>query len=124
MFRTEGFLSKIGRIIIPKSLTKKHQSTRKLSRKLKSKGIIASHMTVQRYLKNSNGQLVIKSASAKIIRKQIKDRISFCKQRVNWAVQDWRMVLFSDESLYELFHTPNKQNDRVWAREEESVTPH
>ncbi|KAI6658216.1 hypothetical protein LOD99_15485 [Oopsacas minuta] len=34
------------------------------------------------------------------------------------------MVLFSDESPYELLHIPNRQNDRVWARKKESVAPH
>ena len=31
---------------------------------------------------------------------------------------------FSDESPFELFHTPNRQNDRVWARSRESVLLH
>ena len=32
--------------------------------------------------------------------------------------------LWSDESLFELYHSPNTQNDRIWANNSSEVTPH
>ena len=43
--------------------------------------------------------------------------------RRSWTVEDWRRVLFSDESPFELFHPPNRQNDRVWAHHSSEVPP-
>ena len=51
-------LTKVGKMIISKSVNKKQQSTRKLSKGLKRNGITASYisyMTVQRYLKSTIG---------------------------------------------------------------------
>ena len=36
---------------------------------------------------------------------------------------DWRRVLFTDESPFELFHPPNRQNNRVWAHRPSEVPP-
>ena len=38
-------------------------------------------------------------------------------------VNPWRRVLFSDESLFELFHSPNRQNDRVWLTDRLQLVP-
>ena len=56
--------------------------------------------------------------------KQKENRLTFCKERLRWTVEDWRRVLFSDESPFELFHTPNRQNDWIWTRDRASITPH
>ena len=56
--------------------------------------------------------------------KQKENRLTFCKERLRWTVEDWRRVLFSDESPFEIFHTPNRQNDRIWTRDRASITPH
>ena len=50
----------------------------------------------------------------KLTEKQKNSRLSFCRERKKWSIHDWRTVLFSDESPFELFHSPNCQNDRVW----------
>ena len=38
-------------------------------------------------------------------------------------VNPWRRVLFSYESLFELFHSPNRQNDRVWLTDRLQLVP-
>ena len=45
-------LSRISKIIITKSLNKRHHSVRRLSKRLKSKGISVSKNTIYRYLRN------------------------------------------------------------------------
>ena len=44
-------------------------------------------------------------------------------ERKSWGIDEWRKVLFSDESPFELFHLPNCQNDQIWARDKEEVPP-
>ena len=56
--------------------------------------------------------------------KQKENRLIFCKERLGWTIEDWRRVLFSDESPFEIFHAPNRQNNRVWTRDRTSITPH
>ena len=59
----------------------------------------------------------------KLTEKQKKTRLSFCKERKKWSIHDWRRVLFSDESPFELFHLPNRQNDRVWLADRFRLVP-
>ena len=53
--------------------------------------------------------------SPKLTKKQRAQRLQFCKERKNWTVEEWKRVLFSDESPFQLFHHPSRQNERVWA---------
>ena len=118
-------LPKVAKIIISKSLNKKQQSTRKLTKRLKRNGITVSYMTVQRYLKTTIGAKSYKRPlMPRLSPKQKENRLTFCKERLKWTVEDWRRVLFSDESPFEVFHTPNRQNDRIWTRDRSSITPH
>ena len=54
---------------------------------------------------------------------QKANRLKFCSERKSWGIDEWRRVLFSDESPFELFHLPNRQNDRIWACDKEEVSP-
>ena len=59
----------------------------------------------------------------KLTEKQKRARLTFCKDRKKWSIHEWRHVLFSDESPFELFHPPNRQNDRVWLADRDEVVP-
>ena len=50
-----------------------------------------------------------------------ENRMKFAKAQKDWTVSDWNRVLWSDESPFELFQTPNRQNDRVWCKEAGSI---
>ena len=50
-------------------------------------------------------------------------RMEFAESREEWSIDDWKKVMWSDESPFELFSTPNRQNDRVWARRSDEVEP-
>ncbi|KAI6657135.1 hypothetical protein LOD99_15921 [Oopsacas minuta] len=50
-------------------------------------------------------------------------RLKFCKERVNWIANDWKNIIFTDESPFELNHPPNRKNDCVWARNTLDVEP-
>ena len=106
----------VAKRVIKMATGKRHQSTRKLSRRLTKAGYKVSHTTVHRYLRENLGMKPLKlRKSPKLTEKQRVHRLKFARERRNWSVEDWQRVLWSDESPYELYHPPNRQNDRVWA---------
>ena len=42
-------------------------------------------------------------------------RLKFARERRNWTVDDWKRVIWSDESTFELTHSSSKRVDRIWA---------
>ena len=48
--------------------------------------------------------------------------LDFARGRQNWTVRDWRRVLLTDKSPFELYYPPNRQNDRVWAHQSSDVS--
>ena len=102
---------------------KRHQSTRKLSRRLTNAGYKVSLATVHRYLRENLGMRPLKlKKSPKLTEKQRADRLKFGRERKkNWFVEDWQRILWSDESPYELYHPPNRQDDRVWVASNSNV---
>ena len=57
------------------------------------------------------------------IQKNNKKRLQFCQNLKNWTVEDLKRVIWSDESIFEVEHSSNAQNDRVWAKEKALVPP-
>ena len=57
----------------------------------------------------------------KLTEAQKRKRLAFTREQKNWTIQDWWRVLFSDESVFELMHPPNRQNERVWAHSSAEV---
>ena len=53
--------------------------------------------------------------------KQHRARLQFYKMLKDWTVDDFKRVIWSDESLFEVMHPPNPQNDRVWAKDKAEV---
>lgn len=117
-------ISRVAKIVISKSLTKRGHSTRSLSKQLTAAGHKMSHTTVHKYLRQSlSAQPFKPTRTPKLTPSQIKKRMEWCKEKKNWTIADWRRVIFSDESPFELFHPPNVQNDRIWARNKDEVEP-
>ena len=59
----------------------------------------------------------------RITEKIKENRLIFAQNHQNWSSDDWKQVLWSDESPFELFHSPNRQNDRVWANGSKNIEP-
>ncbi|KAI6661477.1 hypothetical protein LOD99_13350 [Oopsacas minuta] len=117
-------ITKIAKIVIAKSICKRHQSTRRLAKRLHSKGCPVSHVTVHTYLRSTLSVKPFKpQKQPKITEKQRMARLQFCKDRKSWKKEEWRRVLFSDESPFELYPHLNHQNDRVWAYKQSQVLP-
>ncbi|KAJ8394717.1 hypothetical protein AAFF_G00043170, partial [Aldrovandia affinis] len=55
--------------------------------------------------------LVSRRAAKKplLSRKNIRDRLIFCKRYRDWTAEDWGKVIFSDESPFRLFGASDKK---------------
>ena len=110
-------ISTVAKIVMKKTAGKTRQSARKLAKRLTEKGHLVSDRTVRRYWTSTLGLKAYKiRVRPKLTEKQKAHRLRFCQERKEWTVDDWKRVLFSDESPFQLFHHPNRQNERVWAR--------
>ncbi|KAI6658257.1 hypothetical protein LOD99_15526 [Oopsacas minuta] len=99
-------ISKVAKIVITKSIGKNDS------------------LTVYRYLTKEKGVKSYKRQRQPVItEKNMAARLKFCKERVNWTANDWKNILFTDESPFELNHPPNRKNDCVWARNALDVEP-
>ena len=49
-------------------------------------------------------------------KEHVQKRLNFCRERLNWTVDDWKKVIWSDESPYALFAEGNSKNDVIWAK--------
>ena len=117
-------LSRIPKIIISKTLGKRGKSTRTIARNLVNSGYTASHSTVHRYLRNSINVYPYKRQQIpRLTEKMKQNRLNFSLKHKNWTVTDWQKVLWSDESPFQLFAPPNRQNDRVWSHSSIDVPP-
>ena len=117
-------LNRVAKIVIAKTLEKRRHSTRKIAKSLAEKGYSASSSTVYRHLTKNLEARAFKRPQIPRITERIKgNRLLFARNHKDWTVEDWRKVLWSDESPFELFSTPNRQNDRVWSKNGKKITP-
>ena len=73
-------------------------------------GVKVSLRTVQRRLKTFCRSVVPRRVP-KLTPSMMRKRLSFAKKHVEWTVEQWRQVCFSDESLFEC---KGAQRSRVW----------
>jgi len=111
-------------MVISKSIGKKRQSTRKLAKRLTKAGYAISQTSVCKHLKTVVGAKAYKPRKEpKLTEKQRKARLKFARDRKGWTIEDWKCVLWSDESPFHIFHLPNSKNDIIWARNKDDIEP-
>lgn len=54
---------------------------------------------------------------------QKENRIKLYIARRDLTVEEWKRIIFSNKSPIELVHTPNRQNDRIWAPNRSNIQP-
>ena len=115
-------LKRRSKIIIAKSLGKRHKSTRCIAKQITRTCAPVSKDTIHRYLTKDLGVRPYKRPKQpKLSAKQRENRLNFCLAKQNWTVADWRNILWSDESSFELFNPTNRQNDRIWAKNSSNI---
>ena len=103
-----------------KKIVKKHRvrSVRYLQRKLKEKGINVSKSTTLRQLRKLGFRSCVPKVKPLLSRTQKAARVRWCKQRLFGGQDDWKKVLFSDESMFCVSH--GHQGIRVWRLKQEA----
>ena len=84
-------------------------NSQQLVEKWKKRGVRTSARTVRRRL-IQNG-LASRRATKKpfLSRKNVMDRINFCKKYKDWSSEQWGNVIFSDEAPFRLFGASGKR---------------
>ena len=68
-----------------------------------------SARTIRRRLHDEMGLKAYRPAKKpRLSPKNVRDRLAFCRAHQHWTVDQWRQVMFSDETLIKQFN-PNKQ---------------
>lgn len=117
-------ISRVAKIVISKSVGKRRQSTRRIATRLSNSGITISKSTVHRYLKGTLGLKSYKRPKKPRLTEKMKEnRLKFARKTEKWTIEQWKKVLWSDESSFELFSLPNRQNDRVWSKSSRNIEP-
>uniref|UniRef100_A0AAZ3S0C2 Transposase Tc1-like domain-containing protein n=1 Tax=Oncorhynchus tshawytscha TaxID=74940 RepID=A0AAZ3S0C2_ONCTS len=74
-----------------------------LAQEWQQAGVIASARTVGRRLLE-DGMVSRRAAKKPLLsRKNIRDRLIFCKRYSDWTAEDWGKVIFADESPFRFF---------------------
>ncbi|OBZ65119.1 hypothetical protein A0J61_11942, partial [Choanephora cucurbitarum] len=60
--------------------------------------VVVSSDTVRRLLKRANSKAVHKPDVLPLTPKRRKDRLNWAKSRQSWTINDWKRVVFSDET--------------------------
>lgn len=106
-----------------KSITSgESQTAQSVSKKLKEYfSISASRKTVARALVKSGMKAGVKQKKPKLSLKNVKARLDFAKQHKDWTLEDWRHVIWSDETKINRFGSDGRS--WYWKHENESRNP-
>lgn len=100
----------------------KAESVEKLSKTLtETKGIKVSRFTLSRELHNAGMRATIKKKKPAISAKNRKERLAFAKSHKDWTVEDWKRVIFSDETKINRFGSDGLR--WTWVRDNEPLQP-
>ena len=80
-----------------------------------------SAVTLRRALKNAGLRAREKVEKPKLSLKHIRDRLKFARVHQHWTLDDWKHVVFSDESKIIRFCSDGKSY--YWAKDGESLQP-
>lgn len=115
-------ISPIAKMVISKSLGKRRQTTRKLARNLTSRGYPIGRESVRQHLiRNCGATSFSISTQPALTNGMKKARVKFAREKLTWTIDDWKRVVWSDESFMQLYATPNPRCDRVWAKKKKDV---
>ena len=79
---------------------------------VQSTGTAVSEWTVKRALYESGYNSRVAARKPLISSKNKKDRVQWCREHREWTADDWKKVIWSDESRFTLFENDGKA--RVW----------
>ena len=99
----------------------------KMSKEIKDKfNISVSSKTISRVLKKKGFKSAEKKEKPQLSKKNVKERLDFAKAHQYWTLDDWKRVIFSDETKINRFNSDGRT--WFWSRDpsllnEKSVKP-
>jgi transposase len=99
----------------------------KMSKEIKEKfNISVSSDTISRVLKKNGFKSAEKKEKPQLSKKNVKERLDFAKAHQYWTLDDWKRVIFSDETKINRFNSDGRT--WFWSRDpsllnEKSVKP-
>ena len=87
-----------------------------------NKNVGDSARTISRILKKTDFKASYKIPSLPLTEKRKKIRYEWAKKYESWTVEDWRQVVFSDETKINRFGSDGKQ--WMWIKEGKPLRPH
>lgn len=79
-------------------------------------------MDSTRALKKIGLASAVKQEKPALSEKNVKARLKFCKEHKNWSVEDWKRVIWSDETKINRFQSDGKEY--YWHRSYETLKKH
>ncbi|CAF2016844.1 unnamed protein product [Rotaria magnacalcarata] len=80
-----------------------------------------STRTVRRYLRDLGYEYVVKIKKQWLSNKHRQQRVNWCTRYMHWTPEDWRKVIFSDESTF--YVLKRKNQCKIWRLEKEKLLP-
>lgn len=93
-----------------------------VQRKLSNLGYELTVKTSANVLKSMNFFSVIKKKKPLLSKKHQQDRLNFAKRYRNWTIDDWRRVVFSDETKINVWGSDGCKY--YWSRPGDKLKPH
>lgn len=81
-----------------------------------------SEWTARRAFRRIGFVSAVKQKKPALSNKNIKARLKFCQTHKNWTVEDWKRVIWSDETKINRFQSDGKQY--YWHRPHETIQKH
>ena len=80
-----------------------------------------SKRTVRRYLKKLGYEYAVEIKRQWLSTKHRKARVRYCERYQHWTFQDWRKVIFSEESTF--YVLKRKNHVKIWRTDDERLLP-
>ena len=77
--------------------------------------------TVRRYLRDLGFEYKVKIKKQWLSSRHREQRINWCKKYLGWSKDDWKRVIFSDESTF--YVLKRKNQFKIWRTEKEKLLP-
>lgn len=108
---------------VQKVTRKREKSAVKVTRDLKiDHGIECSPETVRRALRSRGLQAKEKPKKTLLRNQNVKARLAWCNEHKDWTLDDWKRVVWTDETKINRFNSDGRQ--WTWMRSDESLQNH
>jgi transposase len=77
--------------------------------------------TVRNYLRELGYEYVVKIKKQWLSARHREQRVAWCKDHLHWTFDDWKNVIFSDESTFYVLRRKNQC--KIWRLEKEKLLP-